>query len=292
MNNGIDLNLDNYELQDLLNLFKLDYNFSLVDLKQAKKIVMKTHPDKSNLPNEYFLFFSSAFKVIVSIHKFRTRGNAEQSTEYIVDDEKDEAKELLLKKLANKPNFNKVFNELFEKHRIEDEETSWGYGDWLRSDDDIDTSVVTKTNMNTVFEEKKRAARGELAVKSKIMELGGTGRGQSELVAAVPESYGSSMFSNLGYEDLRKAHTETVVPVTHDEMGLRDVFKNEQDLRRHRETQNATPFTERESMRILQEQKDNEDKGDVLRAFRLAKKDEEVRRTNDAWLSGFKRIGN
>ena len=50
MNNGIDLNLDNYELQDLSNLFKLDYNFSHEDLKQAKKFVMKT----SNVPDKCF----------------------------------------------------------------------------------------------------------------------------------------------------------------------------------------------------------------------------------------------
>jgi hypothetical protein len=56
----IDLNLDNYELTDLLTLFKLEYDFIESDLKNAKKIVLKTHPDKSNLPKEYFLFFSKA----------------------------------------------------------------------------------------------------------------------------------------------------------------------------------------------------------------------------------------
>ena len=56
MSEGIDLNLDNYELQDLLDLFKLDYNFSLEDLKQAKKMVLKTHPDKCNLQNISFSF--------------------------------------------------------------------------------------------------------------------------------------------------------------------------------------------------------------------------------------------
>ena len=173
MSDGIDLNLDNYELQDLLNLFKLDYNFSLEDLKQAKKMVMKTHPDKSNLPKEYFLFFCSAFKVIVSIHKFRTSGNAEQSTEYVPDNEEDEAKELMLKKLANKPNFNKIFNELFEKHRVTNEDSAGGYGDWLKSDEDIDTSVVTKNNMHAAFEAKKSKARGELAIKANIVEIGG-----------------------------------------------------------------------------------------------------------------------
>ena len=83
MSDEIDLDLNNYELQDLLDLFKLDYNFKSDDLKRAKKMVMQTHPDKSRLPKEYFLFFSSAFKLVYSIHQFRTRGSAENSTQYV-----------------------------------------------------------------------------------------------------------------------------------------------------------------------------------------------------------------
>ena len=33
----IDLNLDNYELSDLLELFKLDFDFNEADLKKCKK---------------------------------------------------------------------------------------------------------------------------------------------------------------------------------------------------------------------------------------------------------------
>ena len=51
--------MDNYNLEDLLRLFHLDYNFNEEQLKSAKKIVLKTHPDKSQLPKEYFLFFFS-----------------------------------------------------------------------------------------------------------------------------------------------------------------------------------------------------------------------------------------
>ena len=58
MTDSLDLNLDNYELADLLELFKLDYDFGHDDLKQAKRMVLQTHPDKSKLPKEYFLFFS------------------------------------------------------------------------------------------------------------------------------------------------------------------------------------------------------------------------------------------
>ena len=45
----LDLNIENYDLNDLLNLFQLDYNFNEQDLKQAKKIVLQTHPDKCEL---------------------------------------------------------------------------------------------------------------------------------------------------------------------------------------------------------------------------------------------------
>ena len=55
----LDLNLDNYELEDLLSLFQLPYNFDKEQLKSAKKIVLKTHPDKNDcdLLKRIFLIF-------------------------------------------------------------------------------------------------------------------------------------------------------------------------------------------------------------------------------------------
>ena len=54
----LDLNIHNYDLNDLINLFRLPFHFKEEHLKEAKKIVLKTHPDKSGLDKEYFLFFS------------------------------------------------------------------------------------------------------------------------------------------------------------------------------------------------------------------------------------------
>ena len=54
-----DLDISNYDLADILNLFKCDYNFDEEDLKNAKKIYLKTHPDKSKLPNKYFVLQKS-----------------------------------------------------------------------------------------------------------------------------------------------------------------------------------------------------------------------------------------
>ena len=53
---NLDLDINNYDLNDILNLFKLEIDFDENDLKQAKKIVLQTHPDKSRLPSNYFIF--------------------------------------------------------------------------------------------------------------------------------------------------------------------------------------------------------------------------------------------
>ena len=55
---SIDLNIENYDLNDLLELFKIDFDFNENDLKSVKKMVMQTHPDRSKLDKKYFLFFS------------------------------------------------------------------------------------------------------------------------------------------------------------------------------------------------------------------------------------------
>ena len=75
----VDLDIDNYDLIDILNLFKLKYNFDKNDLKQAKLMALKTHPDKSNLDIKYFLFFSKAYNIVLikkytnlEIKKFKT----------------------------------------------------------------------------------------------------------------------------------------------------------------------------------------------------------------------------
>lgn len=61
----LDLNIHNYELNDLLNLFKLPFHFEESHLKEAKKMVLKTHPDKSGLDKEYFLFFFSSIQIFI-----------------------------------------------------------------------------------------------------------------------------------------------------------------------------------------------------------------------------------
>ena len=64
MSEQFDLEIENYELEDILNLFKLQYNFVEADLKKAYRIALKLHPDKSDLPTDYFRFYMKAYKIV------------------------------------------------------------------------------------------------------------------------------------------------------------------------------------------------------------------------------------
>tara|TARA_Y100001958_G_C21232491_1_gene558391 strand:- start:1003 stop:1869 length:867 start_codon:yes stop_codon:yes gene_type:complete len=285
----IDLNLENYDLEDLLKLFKLPYSFGEEELKSAKKIVLQTHPDKSKLPKEYFLFFSSAYKVIYSIHEFRSKSNCPKSTEYTVEEDREKA--LLLKDLTKKKDFNKIFNEMFEKHNIKDKNVDTGYGEWLKSDEDIETRVATKQNMASIFEEKKRETRA-IIVNNGIQEMGGGAGGYDNLTDDVPDSYGSGIFSSLPYEDLRKAHRESVIPVTQEDYDIKPKYGSVTDLQMSRSAEDTKPKSFDQAKEYLQNKQDAQDKQDVQRAYRLAKRDEEVKKTNDLWMSSFKQLTN
>ena len=282
----LDLNIENYELTDLLALFKIDFEFNAEDLKRVKKTVMQTHPDKSGLDKKYFLFFTSAYKIVFSIHEFRHKSSANQSTEYTV--EKDEEKELLLKKLKNKPNFNKLFNELFEKHKITDEETANGYGDWMKSDENMDMRTTTMSQMNATFEQKKREVK-ELVPFQEIEEAGGS-VSHFDLTRDKPTYYSSAVFSNLQYEDLKKAHVESVIPVTQEDYLSRPKFKSVLEMQQHPDYKDTTPLSLSQANDYLKQRDSFQAKNDVQRAYKLAKQDEVARKANQGWMSGFKQL--
>ena len=134
---GFDLNINNYTLEDLLNLFRLDYNFTIDDLKKAKKIALKTHPDKSGLDQKVFLFFLKAYKMCETIYKFRVKRqdlnlNTTFKYENLETLNEKQKEQLLYKKLNGKSakEFNKWFNDMFEKVKMHDEELDEGYGDF------------------------------------------------------------------------------------------------------------------------------------------------------------------
>lgn len=284
----LDLNIDNYDLKDILKLFDLEYDFDKEGLKKAKKTVLMMHPDKSGLDKEYFLFFSSAYKLLYKIYEFRYK-SGNKNTEYVA--EKNENNEEILKNIKNKDNFNVWFNKMFEDvAKLKNEEQNTGYGDWLKSEEDLEKRTATKDTMNTLIDQRKREIRS-LVVHQGIQEMA-TQSNLYDLTMERPDSYSSDLFSRLQYDDLKKAHTESVVPVTIDDYNNRKKYNTVDELQNARSNENTTPLSLNQAKQYLNSRKELEDKNDIERAYKLAKQEEEAKKINNNWWSKIKQIMN
>lgn len=283
MYENLDLNIQNYNLNDLLNLFKLNTNFTEEDLKNAKKIVLKTHPDKSNLDKKYFLFFSSAYKILFQLYNFKNRIES-KNTEYYV--EEDENNKLLIEKVLKKDNFNEWFNKEFEKLNIK--ENNNGYEEWLKSEENMDYRTTTKNNMERDIYEKKKELRSIVKreeIKS-IQEL----QDNNILGLNEVEEYSSDIFGNFRYEDLKKAHIETVIPVTEEDIDERNIFNNLEQLNRHRNSQNLIPLSLKQANDYLYDIKNNDEEININRAYNLALENENNIKKNNDFMKRLRQI--
>lgn len=285
----MDLNIENYDLKDILKLLKMPNNFNEEDVKSAKKIVLKTHPDKSGLHPDYFRFYSKAYKKIYFIWKFKSLSTKEKTYDEVViefndedsktnlsDHKKGTLKEFLsTNKIEKGENFNKWFNTQFEKNKIQSEEETNGYGDWLKSDEDIDEEKkISYTQMGEEIEKKKQHVRS-LVVHKGIDELYSNFSGASNLTGDSPECFSSDLFSSLQYEDLRKAHVESVIPVTMEDYNNVKKFKNMDEYNNYRSSQNIVPLSEIQAAEYLNNKNKHEEIQTTNRAYKLAQQLEE-----------------
>jgi hypothetical protein len=301
----LDLDIRNYKLQDITKLFNIPLVFNESDLRIAKLAVLQTHPDKSQLPKEYFLFFSSAYKMLYQVYTFRSGKNRNNKESYkdIVDEETIDASEDSMKlcvdkvKRLNAAEFNKLFNEHYEKCKIEMEEDV-GYEDWFRSQqDDIDDLTNASWDQRVShIDKKKQTLRENLALVPKndlqcVNIYGGSSMCGYALGQGAPAEHSSGLFSSLQYEDLKKAHTETVIPVTHEDYVNSKKFNNTHDLKVFRDL-NLKSFSydkeeaiQKKNAEAYQEEEDN-----THRAFMMAKQDEIAQEMNKKFNGSFLKL--
>ena len=387
---SLDLNIDNYNLPDILALFNLPTLFNEEDLKRARIAVLKTHPDKCQLPKEYFLFFTKAYRIIHQIYTIRhpvtdehytqsvertprqstktvvpslrcvakdtlsapytpiDGGAAATAAKSVVDygrlmrsegyrpdatDEYSQATHERMKKrldemmgvatgggggggtktttppLAKVSEFNKWFNEKFDQYRLKDDETETGYDAWFRGTEDTDNEDAAEDDDDggTWADKVKRLnqRKQELRNKYALVERteleyagggGGSGGGAGyDLTRERPQEYSSGIFGNLRYEDLKKAHTETVIPVTEEDYYKTKRFNNVNELQTfrdqtRRDLHRDTSKVEQE--RIYEQSRMRQEEEDTRRAFILAKQDEISRDIHKKLYSDMFRLEN
>lgn len=286
----LDLDLDNYSLDDLLNLFNITEKILNDDvMKQAKMITLKIHPDKSRLDPKFFIFFREAYIRLKDVYEFQNKSNDKKPTVY--ENDIDENNATLLKnfikksKFENSNNFNSWFNENFEKYKLEDPNER-GYGDWLKSNDDfIEMSDnVTMSNMNKIIEEKKKNIRAVTVYK-----------GVEDTVSTIKGlNFGSlndiDNFTSEKYTDLKQAYTETLMPVSEEDFDKMPKFKNIDQYRSHRDNVDVTPLNELESLKILERQEREAKKQSQALAYKYALEAEKVKQNDNLFWSALKQL--
>lgn len=288
---GLDLDLNNYDYNDILNLFCLDYNFCCNDLKKAKQKVLSMHPDKSNLDKEYFLFFSGAYKILYSIYNFRLKTSETETidyervnTDYTV--EQDINNKEILDNLKSKKDFNKWFNKLFEDVKLQDEYIDNGYDDWCKTNKETVPQLNSKSEIDSYIDNKKKQLR-DTAIISHLDIKEYNNNTYCDLTNSKIDDYSSDIFSDLQFQDFKKAHTESVIPVTNSDFNPK--YNNLEEARIIRQKA-IIPLDNIESNRVLLDSKQEENTISSHRAFKLYKQQQAIDDANKKWWSSLQRI--
>lgn len=306
---NLDLDLNNYELEDILRLFSIDKSATLTDeiIKNAKKIILKLHPDKckSKLDPKFYEFFQKAYKYLVSIYEFQntSTNRTNRNTTYSSSDMHNEEHEHLLKSYHEKQGgFSiKTFNEQFEKNRVDDE-LDRGYAEWIKSSDNEiqqPQGRLSKTAMNEYIENEKRKLR--LLIPYHGVDdntYSGSSVGGTMLDLSKVNNYTGSttgdIFSNRGltYTDLKQAHTETLIPVSEDDFNKMPKYRNVNEYSAAREaaSKSYVVMNDADSKRYFRTKEQEQGMEAASLGLYLAKQAEKVEKVNNAFWSNLQQI--
>ena len=290
----MDLDITNYDYEDILKLFNISKQFNEEDLKNAKKKVLASHPDKSGLDKSYFLFFSSAYKILFNIYNFREKHSSLKNLNNYnenYDAHKDEVNEELIHKIMTTKStqeFNKWFNEQFDTMKITNDYDKNGYGDWLNGNNTEEIVKCTDINsIHKIMEEKKKLLRSNNLIKKKdICEFNNSN--YCDLTNSKPEDYSSGLFSKFQYEDLKKAHEESIIPVTNEDNISN--YSSYDDIKFKRTQQSITPMKTDEANKYLNKSKEDENALSSMRAYNLFKQDEINKKKNEKFWNNLKQL--
>lgn len=285
--NNLDLNIQNYNFDDILKLFKLSINYNENDLKEVKRLVLFMHPDKSGLDKSFFLFYSSAFKILHTLYfstlKNMSNEKIQNQTYKNIEIINDDTKELLNKiKQEKNKNFNKWFNEEFEKLNCNFDDEGDGYGNWLKQNIDLpqQETIYNINDLHKNIEKRKKEVQN-------IVKYNGIGEHYNSSICCSTlidnkNSYESDIFSgNFKYDDIKKAYTESVIPVENNNISN----KSYEEFLNDRNSEILKPISNEEGMKQISENNNKLNNEYIKQSYDLLKKEEEMNKKNKNFIS-------
>lgn len=226
-----DLDINKYSLEELFGLFDLSYDLTEEAMKKAKKKVLMLHPDKSQLPSIYFLFYKKAYDLILDLYKSRNKINTKPTAADLVynpDSHSVFDPNLKVDGVAGKE-FQSRFNQAFEQNITKKHDPS--LHEWFKQDtkDEFTGRGINVKNMGEALESLKEKQRQQAVTLYKgVQEMRnyscGTSFYDDDDESATSSYVECDVFSKLKFEDVRKVHRDqTVIGVSE-----RDLANNPQ----------------------------------------------------------------
>lgn len=253
------LDIYSYKFEEVLDLFHLNYEFSENDLKNAKKMTLHMHPDKSRLPPEYFLFYKKAYEIVYNYYMDRqkiTRKISANPEVYIPTEIDDSFAKRIQQTTESmgKGKFNTKFNEIYETQMatpINKEKYEW-WSDKSAAIDEYDPNrrvgqgqiadTMNRIRENAISERALMQYKGVqdfscgLTTGSKSMYDDEEDDGSAGYVSCDP-------FAKLKFDDLRKVHKDqTVFSVSERDFDKMQTYSSIDQYNRARGAQDLTPM--------------------------------------------------
>lgn len=272
------LDIKTYSLDDIFDLFHLNPDFTVDHLKQAKKKVLMTHPDKSFLRPEYFIFYKKAYEVVYNYYNDREKyfqnakiGQQSYNTEEFEYDQS--IKNAILSHTQNETspkninaNINKIYEDNFQKKLNESR------NQWFKTDESIfgTSGTVSKSTMNSEFEKMKKMQQQMGLVKyggvKDYMSCTGLSNTKcyddeddQECADNATDYISCDLFGKLKFDDIRKVHKDQTILAV-DEMDYAGVkkWKNAEEYRSARGNQDLAPMNSRDADGLIESRRKQE----------------------------------
>ena len=281
------LDIYSYSFPDILDLFHLPSNFGENDLKRAKLVALKTHPDKSGLPPQYFLFYKKAFDIVVDYYNEKQKVNIEVPHNEIkyesATPDKSTYKQVgkTMKEMGTEK-FQEKFNQLFEENMVKKRDES--VNDWFKKNDPLfEFDDVKSTSGLGMAMDSIKAKTAALTQYKGVENM--TSRMGNDLYEDDSNGYVScDPFGKLKYDDLRKVHKDqTVFAVSERDFEKVQKYSSMDHLQRERGMANLTPIEKTHAEQMLAEKEAAIQKAmlakkhaDHLRSMEYAEKNKSV----------------
>ena len=293
------LNIHMYSFQEILDLFQLPSTFGEQELKRAKMMVLKMHPDKSRLPSEYFLFYKKAFEFVVDYYKESIKTSAEVPKEEIVYEALNIEKQMSRKiqstmKEIGTEQFQNKFNRLFEENmakKIDESQNAW-----FKNNDPIYSteSVQNASGIGQAIDQIKEKNAALIKHRGiETMVYGNRGNSLYDNDTEESDEYVTcDPFSKLKFDDLRKVHKDqTVFAVGERDFAKMRVYNSTDELQKERGV-SMNPLEKGEAERILFEQENRVKQQMIAKQHAANLRSLEYEKKNRSVLSSFLQLTN